>query len=434
MRNCSTGHRYQMASLPADGPPSEPCLASMSADELCSCLQWLCAKDLAAASDTSKVLRAAGKELWPTVLGRDLSGLALELLARSDDGSTATLPKYMRAAKLADGLTSLEHGSWHQMLPPFAARAPPAQEGHSSVLLDNRWWVVVCGFTNEGIQNTPFVCDTWALERKAPLAWSRLRTAGDTPRPKYGHTVCGIGPRQLAVVGGVRYGGYRGDVSDCHLLTLAPTSADDVAGDGVAEESASRRIPKSAEWSQIRSAAGDECTSRAYCSLTLVPARCFGSPSGVPATEMTDNVERMQTGHEDGYDAALARGPYLVCFGGIHDGDSVGALECLQLRAERARADGPRAAVDEAGGASIEPSTEQSDNQAEGDDDAAELPAARWRGRWRPLEATGMSPAARFGHSAHLHASTNRLIVVGGSNGSDLLRDGDDLYAHSDGA
>lgn len=47
---------------------------------------------------------------------------------------------------------------------------------------------------------------------------------------------------------------------------------------------------------------------------------------------------------------------------------------------------------------------------------------------WETPIADGVAPEPRFGHSCAWQKGSNRLVFVGGSNGGDLLRDGDDLY------
>ncbi len=42
---------------------------------------------------------------------------------------------------------------------------------------------------------------------------------------------------------------------------------------------------------------------------------------------------------------------------------------------------------------------------------------------WKPITADGIEPAARFGHSC-TPVDSSRLVFIGGSNGTDLLRDG----------
>lgn len=46
---------------------------------------------------------------------------------------------------------------------------------------------------------------------------------------------------------------------------------------------------------------------------------------------------------------------------------------------------------------------------------------------WSQAHATGTEPSARFGHSCVYHARTDCMIFTGGSNGSDLFRNGIDL-------
>ena len=43
------------------------------------------------------------------------------------------------------------------------------------------------------------------------------------------------------------------------------------------------------------------------------------------------------------------------------------------------------------------------------------------------FNVTGSEPTARFGHSCTFHPRTNSLIIIGGCDGTDLLRNGDEL-------
>ena len=43
------------------------------------------------------------------------------------------------------------------------------------------------------------------------------------------------------------------------------------------------------------------------------------------------------------------------------------------------------------------------------------------------LTQSGREPSPRFGHSCTFHKRTNSLIFIGGSNGTDLLRNGEEL-------
>eukprot|EP00602_Paraphysomonas_sp_CaronLab_P010277 CAMPEP_0185019466 /NCGR_PEP_ID=MMETSP1103-20130426/2075_1 /TAXON_ID=36769 /ORGANISM="Paraphysomonas bandaiensis, Strain Caron Lab Isolate" /LENGTH=440 /DNA_ID=CAMNT_0027549793 /DNA_START=371 /DNA_END=1693 /DNA_ORIENTATION=+ len=47
--------------------------------------------------------------------------------------------------------------------------------------------------------------------------------------------------------------------------------------------------------------------------------------------------------------------------------------------------------------------------------------------QWRRVHASGTEPCPRFGHSCSYHPSTDRLIFISGSDGSDLLRNGTEL-------
>eukprot|EP01052_Picozoa_sp_SAG31_P001045 SAG31_NODE_34_length_31842_cov_31.677850_1_plen_239_part_00 len=90
------------------------------------------------------------------------------------------------------------------------------QEGHSACLLDERWMIVVGGFGG-GIINDVTVLDTFRLPHN-PM-WVRAEMTGRQPRAKYGHTSTALPDgKTVAVLGGVRYGGYQGDVGDYHML------------------------------------------------------------------------------------------------------------------------------------------------------------------------------------------------------------------------
>lgn len=321
---------------------------------ICQCLGWLGSRDLASACAACGSLHRAALDVWEDVLTQE-DGLAFELLRRAPSAEPS-IRHYTAIAKRAEGLQTLSGASWHHVEFGYQ-RTLPGQEGHSSVLLDDRWWLAVCGFTSTGVTNSVYLCDTWALERGEALTWQRLRAEGRSPRRKYGHSLCSIGELSVALLGGVMYGGYRGDVSDCHVFQLSLAEPDAPHG----------------TWREVSSDEDGACTSRAYCSLTHVPAACLG---GGAASQ----------GHA-----------CLLAFGGIHEGAAIDALEQLPLN-----------------GAFGAPPA------AEG---AAAPPVA-----WTALATSGSAPCARFGHSAHLHARTSRLLVVGGSDGSDLLRNGDDFH------
>ena len=230
------------------------------------CLQWLSAKDLASISTVCKDLKTLAEDLWDAVLERECSGLGLELRRRRnlDDESHHRMLHATSAARQAELVSELSCATWTRLEFSFG-RTPPAQEGHSSVLLDGRWWVVINGFTQGGVDNRAQVCDTWALEQNEPLAWRAVqlhRPSAATPvvpRRKYGHTACALGPGHLALLGGVRFGGYSGDVSDCHVLTLSRTDDPTLKSRcGVGAEGVCRQ---------------GECCTRGYCSLLMCRLR-----------------------------------------------------------------------------------------------------------------------------------------------------------------
>ena len=169
------------------------------------------------------------------------------------------------------------------------------------------------------------------------------------------------------------YGGYQGDVGDFHVLHFefdeAPAAAvaavksggggegkatEKTAGSaGAPSEEGEAEAEQQPSPPQIRARwerpeIDGECEGRAYHTLTVGPA------------------ER------------------IFVFGGIHEGESSGSLQLVQL-------------------------------------DNNEAP------EWETPIADGLAPEPRFGHSCAWKLDSNRLIFVGGSNGADLLRDGEDL-------
>eukprot|EP01052_Picozoa_sp_SAG31_P001046 SAG31_NODE_34_length_31842_cov_31.677850_2_plen_114_part_00 len=73
----------------------------------------------------------------------------------------------------------------------------------------------------------------------------------------------------------------------------------------------------------------------------------------------------------------------LFVYGGLHEGEASGSLQTLQI---------------------------------DTDDPTWETPTT-----------DGVAPQDRFGHSCCWQHGTEQLVYVGGSNGSDLLRDGEDF-------
>ena len=277
---------------------------------------------------------------------------------------------------------------------------PGAQEGHTSALLNDRYWITIGGYGNRGIENDVAWLDTRVIENRDnttsfdEIAVQQQQTFSPCvlqsdvqqqyPTPVYGHTACAVSPRCVAMVGGVRYGGYRGDVNELHYLHFDPEADGHVKGPG-----------------HLRWAAGPPCeTSRAYCSLSVVEKR----------------------GH----------GRFLVAFGGLNDGSACDSLEFLSLaNIEEEGAVDEDEDEDASAGASPSSgggrSSRRSSRSPRRRDDALPPQTVAWH---TPV-TSGVTPPPRFGHTSHWHAHSSTLFVVGGSTGSDLLRDGRDYYARS---
>ena len=340
--------------------------------------------------------------LWHKALMSLPCGGALQQRAALSDasvlsGAPADVFALRRRTQVAAAMASGSVVRWHQLR---LANRLRGQEGHSAALLAGRWMVVIGGFGG-AIRNTVSALDTFALARRgSPPEWQQVDVGGTMPRPTYGHStttlppsVCGQAGREcntLALLGGVRYGGYAGDVGD---LTLLHCSFSEVAG----SEGEAPNIRVSASWEpmfqggRLMSAAGEQtaCDSRAYQSATVA-----------------------RIGSQD----------VMVVFGGIHEGAAFDSLQILSLNS----ADTAAAAL--VGGISLEARLPRCPEPA------GNGPAQSAMAWWRPF-TEGAAPSRRFGHSCAAvdrsldgSSDTGWLLFVGGSNGSDLLRDGEDHY------
>lgn len=276
-------------------------LGALPDELLVSCLALLNNKSLTdiflLSHSISARLEPYARALFQDVQAKEDSGLASELLRRQLDatGDTWSLQLAIASSQRAGRMAAVAACAWQRESEVAQGERLPAQEGHAAVVLDSRWWVVVGGY-GRGIHNTVFITDTWAIERQVPLAWHAVGNVlvlpgQPTHRAKYGHACVALGRRVFAVLGGVRFGGYHGDVGDLHYVTL---DDDDPSSDG--------------HWHAPQLEVDGECHSRAYCSLTHVPADVPGAPA----------------------DAASC----LIAFGGIHSGAACDSLEILHLRAD----------------------------------------------------------------------------------------------------
>lgn len=103
-------------------------------------------------------------------------------------------------------LSSTKPVAWQQLprVPAGTPNAPPPMEGHTACLLDERWMVMIGGFTRFGVRNDVFVLDTVAALDAPYPQWRRFplprRTEG---MPVYGHVCCALSSTHVAVFGGV---------------------------------------------------------------------------------------------------------------------------------------------------------------------------------------------------------------------------------------
>ena len=380
---------------------------------------FLCGRDLVLVGQTAKrhLRGSRTPALWLKLVREEPFGASC--IASAEDGIEPATFGWRRLQLMyasATAASALRSPVWARCRAAGATAprssvdnfGPGAQEGHTSALLDDRYWITIGGYGERGIANDVGWLDTRVIENPdyatsfdeiavPPLAGQTATFSECSlqdgrqhyPTPVYGHTACSVAARCIAMVGGVRFGGYRGDVNELHYLHFDSDCYLHVEGPG-----------------HLRWAVGPPLeTSRAYCSLSVVTSSAAAAGEG--------------------------RGRFLVAFGGLHRGSACNSLEFLSL-----------ASLDE-GGVSDEDEDEDEDEgarpRASGGGSGSRRRSSRSPRRrtpaaeaaWHTPATSGAPPPPRFGHTAHWHAHSSTLFVVGGSTGSDLLRDGSDHYASS---
>ena len=108
----------------------------------------------------------------------------------------------------ADGFT------WHPL--HTVGDAPAAREGHTAVLLADRYVVIHGGYSYAGSYHN----DTHVLDTQAePMAWSQPVLSGDAPSARHGHSAVLLGD-EIFYFGGT---GTQGHSSEIYVLQLAAT-------------------------------------------------------------------------------------------------------------------------------------------------------------------------------------------------------------------
>jgi len=195
-------------------------------------------------------------------------------------------------------------------------------------------------------------------------------------------------------------------------------------------------------------------TARAYASVT--PVSVEGTSSTTKKSMPGTSTKSVSSTNEGGPCPVPASQETLLVFGGIHDEEATASFEVAELSIQpTASASDSRSNKTKIGNQQVEESA--SDSSSAG----SKGPIARCHVTWRVPRIAGEPPCARFGHAAvfvpnanstaprapsfkcagspmesessrshfdgHDRSHLGRLIVCGGSNGSDLLRNGSDL-------
>lgn len=373
---------------------------------------------------SSSLKKSSGFALWYDLLRHDEIGWKLlrrqkhhEIVSKASNSESPTVPHQLYGTM--DRLRRLGAASgvaWHPLPRPNARLgAPPAMEGHAACLLDDRWMVMVGGFTSYGVRNDVFVLDTWAPLSAPHPEWIRFPGPGVHQRqepgdvydhaqaislPVYGHVCCPLGPRHVAVFGGVTMGGYQGDINDFYLLELnfEEVSTHGLESDGLNGKrggvNASNQGGSGKKGRSDADSSNSSPGTKTVCRSVRVlrPSDLLGQPLTSRAYATMTLLSRV-----DSSSPALSAPLRLLILGGIHQGQAILQPEVLTfLGAVEAEGEMGR----------------------RGDAGSWEVTCPR---------IPGPEPSVRMGHSCSFLPRLGCVVVVGGSNGSDLLRNGREL-------
>jgi len=189
---------------------------------------------------------------------------------------------------------------------------------------------------------------------------------------RYSYSTVVIEPQTLLMYGGFFGGGYRADTNEAYFIELSLCEKSDLTK----SVPFNRNIPTLenmqiiANYSSVLNCSGAEAVSRGFHSATALYLRILFQTPSCPKTNSNEEIQPSQ---------------FMLVWGGIHHGSPIGCLQALELNTMT----------------------------------------------WINVTTTGAEPSPRFGHSCNVinkpGCRYTSLVIVGGSDGSDLWRSGKDL-------
>eukprot|EP00603_Paraphysomonas_imperforata_P007004 CAMPEP_0114427744 /NCGR_PEP_ID=MMETSP0103-20121206/8530_1 /TAXON_ID=37642 ORGANISM="Paraphysomonas imperforata, Strain PA2" /NCGR_SAMPLE_ID=MMETSP0103 /ASSEMBLY_ACC=CAM_ASM_000201 /LENGTH=675 /DNA_ID=CAMNT_0001596863 /DNA_START=57 /DNA_END=2084 /DNA_ORIENTATION=+ len=429
---------------------------------------------------TSKDMKqtfAESYQTWRQVLGTASHDIIMPLLCEYghdkkllEDYNNPSSSSYAKMARAIAGMEDLSMGHWRQARYGSAEDLFSEQEAHSSVLLTSpckqkKYLAVIPGWGNARKE-----VEVYDMSRLPIVEHIQCRLSGSARYFKYGHSSTRISDHQVIVFGGLAMGGYQMAIN---YLTVVDVQYNDVVeanaaileagdmttpggsceeesvheGEDVGGKGSRKRLPADIsgddDHSRISNLLDDEGDCINYLEKGNDDDDQKGEPgkdsegnsdSGDeseghinndiladlhPAVEMslrvvapsgndffTNSISGVPTAR--GYHSACAvnicHQDYLLVWGGL--GNRVGVP----------------------GDASGD-DTDDEQEEYLGSKTLAYLECMNCSNlQWHTeVLQSGSEPSPRFGHSCTYHPRTNSLIIMGGSDGTDLLRNGEEL-------
>eukprot|EP00730_Choanoeca_flexa_P001155 TRINITY_DN10506_c0_g1_i1.p1 TRINITY_DN10506_c0_g1~~TRINITY_DN10506_c0_g1_i1.p1 ORF type:complete len:558 (+),score=125.40 TRINITY_DN10506_c0_g1_i1:70-1743(+) len=211
------------------------CFAMMlSAEVWHRIMLYLHPRDVAALAQVNKQFASYVQDpsFWSAKLRNDY--------LRHPRGSSIHVPSCAstkQAYELAHGRRQLKRVNWHGLRGSKSLSIPA--EGHAMAVMDNRYLVILGGYTNRGILQHLDVYDCQHLDRPVRLS-AKVWPEDDEQKPAaftnttlellggrdvYGHTLTYLGDGKFLRYGGCMHGGYYGAVADPMLLEMKVQSS-----------------------------------------------------------------------------------------------------------------------------------------------------------------------------------------------------------------
>jgi hypothetical protein len=266
-------------------------------------------------------------------------------------------------------------------------RRIPRMECHDMALVMDRFAVVFGGW-GPRFTNHCYAIDLQAFKRchfqgQVPLVECSTLYI---PRFRYGFTVCTTtASDKVLLYGGFRQGGYSGDSNELFQVDFSvKLTVESRGGEEVMMTAAQALSDKDSFLNSHVSSLQASYSIAPQHHLSTSPAErgCPFRAAGVAnTTRASGTVVPTPRGFHSAIIVHINGEECMLVWGGLHNGGCLQALEAFNVEQKR----------------------------------------------WNRISSSGAHLSRRFGHSCIFQASHRRLVFTGGSDGSDLLRNGSEL-------